>query len=295
MPSVVILAHNEEAVVGRCLTALLGGGAGPAERDVLVVFKGCTDRTAAVAASFGPPVRVVETPVASKPAALNAGDETASGFPRFYVDADVELSGDALREVAAVLEGGKVLAAAPRLEVATDGRPWSVRAYYSVWTQLPYVSREMIGSGVYGLSEQGHRRFHRFPDVVADDLFVRDLFEPGERVSVTTSFFTVHPPRRFTALVRIKSRSRAGDLELRRRRDPSVPSSGPGRRHSLVALARRPRMWPSLAVFGLVSAASWTRAVWKLRFMGSSVWERDDTARPGLPDAAGKGRPPAAS
>ena len=45
MTSVVIAAHNEEAVIGRCLDALLAEDGG---LDITVVANGCGDRTAAV-------------------------------------------------------------------------------------------------------------------------------------------------------------------------------------------------------------------------------------------------------
>ena len=49
MTSVVIAAHNEEALLGRCLDALLSD-AEPGEFEVVVVPNGCTDSTARVAA-----------------------------------------------------------------------------------------------------------------------------------------------------------------------------------------------------------------------------------------------------
>ena len=42
--SVVIPAHNEETVIGRCLAALFAG-AGEGELDVVVVCNGCRDGT----------------------------------------------------------------------------------------------------------------------------------------------------------------------------------------------------------------------------------------------------------
>jgi hypothetical protein len=42
----------------------------------------------------------------------------------------------------------------------------------------------MIGVGSYGLSASGRSRFAEFPDVIADDGFVRLQFRAGERVSV---------------------------------------------------------------------------------------------------------------
>jgi hypothetical protein len=59
--------------------------------DIIVVASGCTDDTAEVAGAFGHPVRVLNRPAASKPAALKAGDEAPKAFPRVYLDADVEI------------------------------------------------------------------------------------------------------------------------------------------------------------------------------------------------------------
>ena len=48
LASVVIPAHNERRVIGRCLRALREGAA-PGELDVIVVANACTDDTAAIA------------------------------------------------------------------------------------------------------------------------------------------------------------------------------------------------------------------------------------------------------
>src|SRR6185437_9609091 len=104
---------------------------------------------------------VIETPRASKTAALNLGDAAVSGFPRFYVDADVVLPLASVRRVAARLEG-QVLAAAPVMELDLRRTSMAVRGYYRVWTLMPYVREGMIGVGVYALSAEGRRRFDEF-------------------------------------------------------------------------------------------------------------------------------------
>src|SRR5260370_7459735 len=81
--------------------------------DIIVVANGCADATAEVAASFGPAVRVLTLPVACKHEALAAGDRAAAGFPRIYVDADVELRLHDVRALAAALWPPGGLAAAP--------------------------------------------------------------------------------------------------------------------------------------------------------------------------------------
>ncbi|MEM7229802.1 MAG: glycosyltransferase, partial [Planctomycetota bacterium] len=100
--SVIIPAHNEEAVIARTLRAMLDG-ARPGELEIIVVCNGCTDHTAAIARTFGDDVQVIETEVGNKAIALNLGDETATRFPRFFVDADIDLPVDSIRETARVL------------------------------------------------------------------------------------------------------------------------------------------------------------------------------------------------
>ena len=87
---------------------------------------GCTDNTVDVASKFGSPVRVLTIGAASKPKALAAGDSVAGGFPRVYVDADVELGAGDLRALRDALERPGVLAAAPERELVMTGRSWPV-------------------------------------------------------------------------------------------------------------------------------------------------------------------------
>jgi hypothetical protein len=160
MLSVVVPAHDEEAVIERCLRALLD--APPDELDVVVVANGCRDRTVALASRFEG-VRVVELAEASKHAALNAGAAAARHVPRAYVDADVEVSGRALCAVAAAMERAGAPAGAPALRLDLDACPWHVRAFYRVWLALDWSTDAPIGSGVYVLSEAGHDRVGAIP------------------------------------------------------------------------------------------------------------------------------------
>jgi glycosyltransferase involved in cell wall biosynthesis len=99
LASVVIPAHNEAAVIRRCLDALFTG-IEPGNLEVIVVCNGCRDDTAAVVRSSGHPVQVLELERASKSAALRTGDRVAHTLPRLYLDADVLLSGSSARRVA---------------------------------------------------------------------------------------------------------------------------------------------------------------------------------------------------
>jgi glycosyltransferase involved in cell wall biosynthesis len=130
--SIVIAAHDEESVIGRTLDALLSG-ARPGELDVTVVANGCTDDTAGVARAR-PGVRVLEVARPSKPAALNAGDGVAVGFPRIYLDADIPVTVEVVRALDAALAdpGASVLVAVPERRLDLTGRSRAVRAYFAV-------------------------------------------------------------------------------------------------------------------------------------------------------------------
>lgn len=278
MISVIVPAHDESAVIERCLQALLQG-ARPDALEIVVVCNGCSDDTAARARRFGTPVRVLETPVASKSHALNLGDRSARGFPRFYVDADVCLPFASLERVAEVLCQGTILAAAPRLQVDLSDVSWAVRAYHAIWMRLPYVRQEMLGSGVYALSERGRRRFDEFPDIIADDEFVRFRFQPDEKASVADASFVVIPPRTLRALVHINVRRRAGDFEIRQRFPEAAQRHAARQRFELLGLTRRPGLWPALAVYVGVRGATLVAFAWRRRRGQHKRWARDDSSR----------------
>jgi glycosyltransferase involved in cell wall biosynthesis len=281
--SVVIAAHNEQDVLGRCLDALLRT-ARMGELEIAVVCNGCTDGTADVARGYGEDVRVLETPEASKTAALNLGDRVVFGFPRFYVDADVTLPLASVRRIAVRLAKGDALAAAPVMDVDLRGSSLPVRAYYRVWARLPYVQEGMIGVGVYALSEEGRRRFGEFPEVIADDGYVRMLFNSRERVRVDDAPVRVYAPAELSDLLRIKTRSRLGRYELRERfpylaaRERSTKSY----RNALGSIIVRPWLWPAAMCYATVVLESRHRARVQIASIGDYVWERDQSSR--LPD-----------
>jgi Glycosyl transferase family 2 len=290
--SVIVPAHNEARVIGRLLGQLVSTAA-PADRpddlDVIVVANGCTDDTAAVAASFGPPVRVLSLPAASKREALAAGDDAACGFPRVYADADVEIGAAAVRALGAVLRRPGVLAAAPERDLALTGRPWLVRWYYDVWTQLPEVRRGLFGRGVVGVSEAGHARIASLPPVLGDDLAASLSFTPGERAIVPGARVVVHPPRTVADLLRRRVRAAVVVTQIERAQaDGATIGAAPGasaatartRPADLLAIARRgPGMAARVAVFVAVALFARARARRAVMRGDFSTWLRDESSR----------------
>jgi glycosyltransferase involved in cell wall biosynthesis len=203
--SVVIPAHNEAAVIRRCLDTLLAGFQ-PTDLDVVVACNGCTDDTADIVRSSGYPVRVLEVETASKSTALRAAEEVVTAFPRLYVDADVVLTASSARLVLDRLRTGPALAARPPLLYDTDRSGLLVRSYYRARTKVPAVMNSLWGAGVYGLSEAGRARFGVYPDVVADDFFMDQHFRRSEIEIVNCEPVVVTAPHTTADLLRILRR-----------------------------------------------------------------------------------------
>ncbi len=277
--SIVIPANNEALVIERGLAAILEGSA-PGEFEIVVVCNGCSDDTADRARRFGSQVKVVETATPSKIHALNLGDQQVTAFPRFYVDADIQISAAAVRDVAALLgEGSPILVAAPRAVVAYEDRPFLVRAFYRIWTRLPYFSENMIGSGVYAFSRQGRARFDQFPEITADDEFARLIASPSERSSSAATTFTIHPPRTVRGLLDIMTRARSGMYEFREKFPNLSTNNNTDAGRSLRIIATSPSMWRDGPIYLGIMAIAKLRAHQRQRQGRSRGWERDDSSR----------------
>lgn len=261
--TVVIPAHNEAAVLDRCLRRL------PGDAEVIVVANGCVDETAAVARTHKG-VRVIELTQSSKSAALRAGDAAASSFPRVYLDADITLSPGAIDALVAAVGAG-AMAAIPRRELILDRRPWTVRAYYAIHTRLPAVRDGLYGRGAIVLAEVARGRFDEFPDAMADDLFLDSVVTQGERVCVTEAVAHVEAPARLNDLVRRLVRVRAANSALRA---AATGVRGSDRWSWLRdVVAKRPWLLPA----GLWYAAVTLYAARRASQASEVAWGRDDS------------------
>ena len=124
MISFIIPAHNEEAWVGRCISAIRGGLESIDElHEIIVVDDASSDATASIARQQGASVVRVEHRQIS--ATRNAGARQAHGDILFFVDADTLAKAaaiqSALRSVRAGAVGGGCV---PRFE---GWLPWWFR------------------------------------------------------------------------------------------------------------------------------------------------------------------------
>jgi glycosyltransferase involved in cell wall biosynthesis len=284
--TIIVPAHNEGAVIGRLLTALVPKSA-PGDLDVIVVANGCTDDTVSVAASFGPRVRVLSLPGASKPAAMAAGDRAARDFPRVYVDADVELGlADARALATAVAEPG-VLAAGPERDIPLGASPWPVRWYYDVWRRLPEVRQGLFARGVIAVSQAGHERIAALPALLADDLAVSLAFAPGERRVVASARAVIHPPRRLADLIRRRTRAAHGVAQLEHTDTAPASTARTCPADLLAIVAKAPWLLPRMVLFLAVTAVARLRARRLVARGDFTTWLRDESSRATAGSGAG--------
>ena len=227
-------------------------------------------------------MRIIETPLPSKTNALNLGDTAAAGFPRVYLDADILISFASVLQISAKLQNGEVLAAWP--SVVTEfpaGAEWSVRAFYKFWMALPYVQEGMMAAGAYAVGAEGKRRFPSFPDVIADDGYVRLLFSAAERVEVTSAFSRVMAPRNFHDLVRIRTRSRVGGMQLKARYPDLFWREAKTKRYggAIRSVLARPDLYVCAIPYLWVNLVSRFRARRQFQMLDRYVWERDESSR----------------
>ena len=277
MVSVVIAAHNEEAVIGACLDALLRQTSdGPLE--IVVSANGCTDQTAQVAVARG--VRVVERQEPGKAGALNAGDAVVTSFPRIYLDADIVLPEGAVAGIVDAMESSvTTLAAVPRRRIDTWGRPWAVRAYFAINERLPVFDRGLFGRGMITVSAQGRARFEQFPGLIADDLFLDSLFTDVEKAHVSEVEVVVQAPFGVRELVSRLVRVRRGNVQLHAAAAQGEISVDvrPSDKWSWLrdVVAHNPRLAPAAVPYVLITLLAGALS----RREGASGWGRDATTR----------------
>jgi glycosyltransferase involved in cell wall biosynthesis len=253
---VVIPAREEEQVLGACLDSLLAQ-AGDVDLKVIVVPNGPkTAGTAAVAQAFesafatrGSSLSVIVEPLPGKARALNAGDGLTRGGSVVYLDADVTLLPGSLLQVAEALVRAEARLVSPPMRVrrSTD---WRTRAFARVWTSLPAVAGDVIGSGCYAVNAAGRQRWASFPNIAADDAYVRSRFARSERSLTPGGGFEMTLPDA-PGLVQTVRRWRTGNAELQRvEGQESDPRAG--WRANLAHALSNPGLWLDLPVFALV-------------------------------------------
>jgi hypothetical protein len=270
--SVILPAHNEAPVIGRCLRTLAELTADGVE--LVVVANGCTDDTADRARAAAPGATVLETPVASKTHAIRLAEQAATLMPRLYVDADVVVTRRAALETLGALASGAV-AARPPIDYHTEGATWPVRRYYRARRAMQSLHRHAWGAGAYGLSSEARRRFAEFPDVVGDDLWVDRMLADGELAVVPTDPVVVMTPRDSANLLRVLRRSQVTKADAAILQQGSARATERTTMRDLVGVARSGPQ-------GAIDAVTYAGFAVASRLIGRRSrgrWERDESSR----------------
>lgn len=283
--TIIIPAHNEEAVIARCLTTLLADAPDAGRlAQIIVAANGCNDQTVSIARETAPDALVLDIPEGSKTKAMNAAGAKALSHPRIYLDADVQVSYRSLEALAKVLQQPGVMAASPELRMDLSHSNWLVRAYYRVWLTQPYVKRAMVGSGCFGISREGYEAVGDFPPITGDDIWVHSRFAVTERRNVSEDeagnpvFFTVSPPRRAIDQIRVETRRRLGNEEVLSQY-PSPHYRGSNRAGDLKAALKNGASRTDVVIYLTIKAIARLRGRWT-KWRGRKItWERDLAAR----------------
>jgi glycosyltransferase involved in cell wall biosynthesis len=276
---VVVPAHNEEAVITRCLDALTTQ-ATEAVLDIVVVCNGCTDRTADIVRSHAatdPRIRLIDLAEGSKTAAIRAGFASVPQDADVVatVDADVLLSTTAIGGLLTALAGDQPLIAAPSLDIDLTGCSWAIRRYYAVWAGEPYAAN-VIGAGVYAVNRAGLDRIIVMPDVIADDAWARAQFLPTERKTSAGSF-TVFPARTLLPHVKRGARIVLGNRQLAVMRATAGMRAPASPRHDLGSGRHLP--FADKLTYRLIRRATNVLASWRELRGHTSMWSSDPTSR----------------
>nr|WP_010133793.1 glycosyltransferase [Microbulbifer agarilyticus] len=275
-PAIIIPAYNEAHSIATLLEAV-NPGVLLGHYSVLVACNGCTDATAEIVRREFPQVHCLDIQRAGKTHAINEAEKLDLGYPRIYVDADVSIDDisllhllDQCRENSSDTDP-VVVAPEGIMDMARSS--YLVRCYYAAWQKTRFCSDFGYGAGVYGLNRAARERFTQFPDIISDDGYVRAVFGYENIVVSRKSQSRVVAPKGILDLLKIKTRSKLGKLQLLQLAECHTPKT---RSHAV--FTQRPSMLELLVYYG-INALSYLNA-WRYRYGNARYrWQRDESSR----------------
>jgi glycosyltransferase involved in cell wall biosynthesis len=222
MISIIVPANNEEGYIGPCLEFILKSRVpetGTEPVQVIVVANGCIDTTVTEArvlipafARKGWQLDVLDLEEGGKIHALNAGDRAAMHDKRVYIDADIHVTEGLIAQLAEALDQKPAAYASGRPQIRLAKSFFSER-YARFWEKTPFMASGVPGCGVYSVNAAGRTRWDDFPDITADDIFVRCHFAPDEMHGVPATY-SWPITEGFGNLVRVRRRQDQGLAQM---------------------------------------------------------------------------------
>ncbi len=271
--TILIPAYNESAVIGRTLLHLSRGL--PLSRwRIVVIANGCSDATAAKARSVLPRAIVLETDKPGKCGALNLGYQSAAPErPVIFLDADLDVTSEALNALLAPIECGRAQATCGQMDVhAAEASPL-VRTYYKGWRMNPYFDQGKFG-GLFALSAKAARSVFPLPDIIADDEFIRRSLPPEQIKFVPDARFIARAPLTLSSLFRVRRRALSGARALKGYGLPSPEKHSPLK--VLFRAIRRPSHLVPALVYAAVNTLLRCASPQKT---SPPIWDQDLTSR----------------
>jgi glycosyltransferase involved in cell wall biosynthesis len=214
LPTVIIPAYNEKKVIAKLLTALHCGVVNKSFQ-VIVACNSTNDGSVEFISEHFPLVTCLDIKQASKTNALNEAEKLNLGFPRIFIDADITISAEAVKILIHYTSQFQDAAlVAPRGKINTDSSDFLVRIFYSGWMKTPFYLEHGFGSGIYVLNKKARANFEFFPDIIADDGFIREVVMHEQLHICEVAESTVEAPRNIKDLLNIKIRSKLGNQQL---------------------------------------------------------------------------------
>ena len=216
LPSIIIPAYNERKVIGRLLHSLYSGVYSK-RFQIVVSCNGCTDNTYDYVKTEFPLIDVINIKRGSKTNAINHAESIVTGYPRLFIDADVIISVDHVMKLIKQASSTHLpLLLAPRARIDLKNSSIIVNYYYRTWQKTKFFIIQGFGSGIYVMNRSARSKFKYFPDIIADDGFVREFFSEDQLKVVEDANSIVKAPLNIKDLIKIKSRSKLGNYQLSR-------------------------------------------------------------------------------
>lgn len=286
--SLIIPAHNEEAVIERCLSSALAQAPSHEAIEIIVAANGCTDATVEIARRVAPFATVLDIAQGSKTRAINVANGIAKTFPRIVLDADVECSFHSLSALAEALRQPEAMVAAPAIRIDLSHGNRFIKAYYRAWMKQPFAKAGKGGAGCYGLSKQALETIGEFPDIIGDDIWIHTRFPDEQKRYVRENkrgeavYSVVRPPGTAWDQVKVEVRRMFGNAQVKRDHpSPYFGDANPnGGLRGLLASRAAPF---DLLVFSLVKflvRCGIRVQAWR---GNENSWTRDQSSRKQLP------------